>query len=205
MRRAGIVFTTGALLLLGCAAGGPRVESGSDAVVTPDGLHRVEGVPVGTLFMKADYVFGTYREFVLGGTDVTFAQGSRVLAGEELAELVSIFEAVAREAIAGTGRVEVERRKVCVAYVKLALVDLALEAGGGSASRGAVTLVLEIRDGHTMEPLLRYGQRRRLAGASLTAAFERYAIRFQRDFERSLPRRDPASGVTCAERAAESG
>jgi hypothetical protein len=204
MRRWSVVFTAGALLLAGCAASGPRVQTGPEAVMSPDGLHRVDGVVVGTLFMKPDYAFGSYKEFALGGTDVTFAQGSRVVEGEELSELVAIFEEVAREAIASTGRAEVERPQTCVAYVKLALVDLELEAGGGAASLGAVTLVLEIRDGHTMEALLRYGQRRRLAGVNLSAAFKRYATRFQLDFERSLPRPDPATTLTCAQRAAES-
>ena len=202
MLRSGVVFATGALLLAGCASG-PRVDTGPNAVKSPDGLHRVDGVTVGTLFMKPDYAVGDYHEFVLAGTDVTFAQGSRVLEGEELNELVGIFESVAREAITRTGRLEVGSPKPCVAYVKLALVDLALEPGGGSASLGAVTLVLEIRDGHTMEPLLRYGQRRRLGGVNLAMAFGRYATRFQRDFGRAQPIADPATTLGCAERAGE--
>ncbi len=88
MHRSGVVFATGALLIVSCAGSGPRIQMGPNAVKTPDGLHRVDGVVVGTLFMKPDYAVGDYHEFVLAGTDVTFAQGSRVLEGEELNELV---------------------------------------------------------------------------------------------------------------------
>jgi cytochrome c553 len=81
------------------------------------------------------------------------------------------------------------------------------------ASFGAVTLVLEIRDGQTREPLLRYGRRRALEGGSgmgadpakgapLTAAFERFAVDFRKDFARSLPRVvATAPALTCAQRA----
>jgi hypothetical protein len=192
-----------AILLAGCAGMAPRIQTGPDAETTPDGLHKVDGVAVGTLFMKPDYVFGSYRGFVLGDTEVTFQKGSRVLEQDELAELVQAFEGVAREAIRGTGRSELAEGAPCVAEVNLALVDLNLAAGTASGVLGAVTLVLEIRDGVTREALLRYGQRRRLSGVGLGAAFKRYADRFQRDFEHSLPARDPAQTVvSCAERAA---
>jgi hypothetical protein len=200
MQRWGVAWVS--ILLAACAGPGPHVQTGSDAVMSPDGLHKVDGVKVGTLFMRPDYVFGSYREFVLTDPEVTFEQGSRVLKQEELDQLMGIFEAVAREAITSTGRSEVPVGAPCVAEVNLALVDLNLAAGTASGNLGAVTLVLEIRDGVTREALLRYGQRRRLNGVGLSAAFKRYAERFQRDFEHSLPKPDPAQTVvSCAERA----
>jgi cytochrome c553 len=76
-----------------------------------------------------------------------------------------------------------------------------------------LTLVLEIRDGHTDEPLLRYAGRRSLGGgfgvgtdpakgAALTATFRKFANDFQSDFTRALPRVAPTSRtLTCEQRA----
>jgi cytochrome c553 len=80
-------------------------------------------------------------------------------------------------------------------------------------SFGAVTIVMEIRDGHTGEALLRYGRRQHLVGGMrigsdpakgsvLSLAFRDFVIDFQRAFTRSLPRLPPiARMLTCAQRA----
>jgi cytochrome c553 len=197
------------------------IQTGPDAVVTGDGLHRVDRVPHGTLFMKRDYAFGTYEEFVLGETVVVFKPGARVLDREQVESVKARFDAVARQAIADTGRREVAESGPCVARVYLALVnlDLAEPVQGSGAmttvihSFGEVTLVLDIRDGHTGEPLLRYAGRRSLGsgpgigsdpakGAALTAAFRQFAADFRSDFTRSLPRVVPTSRtLTCEQRA----
>lgn len=211
-------------LAVGCrAAPGPQIQTGPNAVVTADGLHKVDHVPLGTLFMRPDYAFGSYEKYVLGDTLVTLKQGSRVLDPNEREELKARFNAVAREVIAETGRVEVAEPAPCVALVNLALLDLDLldpsEFSGARTSVvdsfGAVTLALEIRDSHTGEPLLRYGRRRRLQGGSgvgadpatgsaLSAAFEKFAVDFQDDFVRALPRvhiQPVARTLSCSERA----
>jgi hypothetical protein len=80
-------------------------------------------------------------------------------------------------------------------------------------SFGQVTLVLDIRDGHTGEPLLRYASRRVLEGgqaigvdpakgAALRAAFRQFAEDFRSDFTSALPRVAPTSRtLTCEQRA----
>ncbi len=200
-------LAVGSALLVSCAGSQPTIQTGPNAVKSPDGLNKVDNVLMGTLFMKTDYAFGSYHQFALGRTVVTFKQGSRVLDENELNELKSIFEGVAREAIARTGRTEAEKPDRCVALVNLALVDLDLVAadGAGASSLGAVTLVMEIRDGRTREPLLRYGQRRRLeGGAGLGTSLRRYAAKFQRDFNRSLPPPETiAERLDCQERGGE--
>jgi hypothetical protein len=199
----------------------PRVQTGPDALLTVDGLHKVDHVPLGDLYMKPDYRVGTYRAFALGDTLVTFQRGSRVLDEEQVAELKRRFDGIAREVIVSGGTPYAREPGPCIAEVNLALVDVdLLDPKGLSGSRtavvdslGAATLVLEIRDGHTGEPLLRYGRRRRLeggyahgadpaTGTALSLALQRFASDFQRDFQRSLPHveadRPP---ITCEQRA----
>jgi cytochrome c553 len=224
MRRSRDLLVMVAALVAGClGAPEPRIETGPGAVVTPDGLHKVEPVPVGTLFMRPDYAFGSYAKYILGETVITLKRDSRVLDPNELEELKARFDAVAREVIAQTGRVEVAEPAPCVALVNLALLDVDLldpsEFSGARtsmvASFGSLTLALEVRDSSTGEPLLRYSRRRRLeggagigadpaTGAALSAALEKFAVDFQDDFVQSLPRVhiEPVTRVlTCAERA----
>jgi len=230
MRRVHQAFAVAfcAILLVGCAGTGgkARIPLGKDAVLSPDGLHKVEGIRSGTLFVRPNYAFGSYSSFMLAPTVVSFAQGARVLSEEDLKTLSASFKKVARSAIAETGRREVNESGPCVALVTLGLADLDLarpdelrraHAGVSAApprasalrSVGEVTLVLEVRDGYTREPLLRYGRRQELEGRShnvdgegLVGIFERFAVRFQKDFERSLsslPQAEPL--VACETRA----
>jgi len=193
-----------AVLPLASCGGGHRIQTGPDAERSPDGLHKVDGVHAGTLYMQPDYAVGSYHEFVLGKTLVTYQEDAKVLSDEDQAALVEIFEQVATEVIEATGRKRVAQPGPCVAVINLALVDMEIsekQALGGSAGIGAVTLVLEIRDGHTQQPLLRYGSRARLSGASLSAAFKRFANRFEGDFQRSLPDPIPGTTVPCEDRS----
>lgn len=194
---------------------------GPDAKVTSDGLHRVDHVPFGTLYMRPDYTFGSYRHFTMGKTHVSFAPGSRVLSDAEIAELVRRFDSVARRVILESGRIEVPQQGPCIARVSLGLVDIDLvdpkdlTAHGTSTvmdSYGSLTLVLEIRDGYTAEPLLRYGRRRRLEGGpgtgvdpaevtALTTTLDDFARGIEHDFQRALPRIASAAPLSCEERA----
>ncbi len=206
---------------LGCATATPSVDTGPAAITTPDGLHRVENVPQGTLYMKPDYRVGSYDAFLLGHTMVTFEAGSRKLEESQVAQIRRRFDDVAREVISGGGTPEVSEAGPCVALINLAMIDLDLldpkQLSGTRTSVlrsfGALTLVLEIRDSHTHEPLLRFGRRRRLeggagtgadpaTGAALSQAFRSFAYEFQRDFQRSLPRVESSTPVLgCRERA----
>jgi len=173
--------------------------------------------------MKPDYRVGTYRGFSLGETLVTFERGSRVLGEDQVAELKRRFDGIAREVITEGGTPYAVEPGPCIAEVNLALVDLDLvdpkELTGTRTSVlhsfGAATLVLEIRDGHTGEALLRYGRRRRLeggyatgadpaTGAPLSLVLQRFAHDFQRDFQRSMPHVEvDAPPLTCEQRAGQ--
>ena len=211
-----------AAALAGCLASPePALQMGPGAKISPDGLHLVDHVPFGTLYMRPDYTFGSYRFFTMGKTHVSFAPDSRVLSDVEVAEMTRRFDAVARQVIRGSGRVEVPRQGPCVARVNLGLVDVdmlepkELAAHGTSTvmdSYGSLTLVLEIRDGYTGEPLLRYGRRRRLEGGpatgvdpaeltALTTTLEEFARGIENDFQRALPRIASAAPRSCEERA----
>jgi cytochrome c553 len=211
-------------LVLGCGASTssrPEIETGPGAFVTPDGLHRIDNVPKGVLFSRPDYAFGSYDQFALGEPVITLTRDSKVLRSGELDRIRETFRRVAREAMIELGGIEVAERGPCVAYVHLALVDLNLVDLGRDAnsstmivnSYGTVTLILELRDGDTGEPLLRYGRRQQLGGGfavgptpgignPLKEALDRFASDFQTDFMRSRHRLIPvARAMTCAERA----
>jgi hypothetical protein len=194
---------------------------GPGAKVTADGLHLVDHVPFGTLYMRPDYTFGSYRHFTMGKTHVSFRSDSRVLSEAEVAEMVRRFDTVARRVISASGRIEVPQPGPCIARVSLGLVDIDLvdpkELTAHSTSTvmdayGSLTLVLEIRDGYTAEPLLRYGRRRRLDGGpgtgvdpaevtALTTTLDDFARGIEHDFQRALPRIASAAPRTCEERA----
>jgi cytochrome c553 len=213
-------------LLVGCVASSdPRIQTGPDAVVTPDGLHRVDNVPAGTLFIKPGYAYGSYGEFAMGDTVLTIHPDSRRLDEGEIAGLKQRFSEAARRILAESGPGEVQQRGPCVAWIHLALLNLELfdttagDVGGDVVGRrrfdsiGAVTLVMEIRDGHTGEALLRYGRRQRLIGDRgtgsdlarppiLNLAFHNFVVDFHRAFSESLPRLSPiARPLTCTQRA----
>jgi len=211
-----------AAALSGClVAPDPALQMGPGAKVSSDGLHLVDHVPFGTLYMRPDYTFGSYRHFTMGKTHVSFRPDSRVLSDVEVAEMVRRFDAVARQVILDSGRIEVQAPGPCIARVSLGLVDIdlldpkELTAHGTSTvldSYGSLTLVLEIRDSYTTEPLLRYGRRRRLEGGQVTgvdpaevAALSTTLVDFARgiehDFQRALPRIASESPRSCEERA----
>ena len=159
----------------------------------------------------------------MGATRIRVRPGSRTLTPEEVAELTRRFDEVARRVIAGGGRLEVAEPATCVARVSLSLIDLDLldpkqitGQAGTSVLRsfGSLTLVLEIEDGSTFQPLLRYGRRRALAGgfgtgvdparlAALTSALEDFARGIEHDFQLALPRVAPVAPVSCEERAGQ--
>jgi cytochrome c553 len=217
-----IALASAIALLLGCVAWtDPWIQTGPDAVVTPDGLHRVDNIPAGTLFIKPGYAYGSYGEFFMGETVLTLHPGSRRLDESEIAGLKQRFSEAARRTLAESGPSEVRQRGPCVAWINLALLNLELfettgKEGVGTSrfdSIGAVTLVMEIRDGHTGEALLRYGRRQRLIGDGgtgserarepiLNLAFHNFVVDFHRAFSESLPRLSPiARPLSCAQRA----
>ena len=202
MRRDSIRIVMAAGLLASCLGSQPKIQTGPNAVATADGLHFVDNVLVGNMYMKPDYQVGTYDGFILGRTRISFAEGSRQLDKDEQNKLIGIFEEIARETIARGGTKEADAIAPCVAQVNLRLEKMSFSGATGVASIGAVTLVLQIRDSYTGEPLLIYGQRRKLGTGALSPAFKRFASRFQRDFNNSLPPPDHGMNtMTCQDRA----
>lgn len=195
--------------VVACSSTGPELHLGPEAVRSPDGLYKVDNVPDGVLFTRSDYVFGSYEKFLLAETSIAHKQDSHPLTDREIEDVKEIFDSVARATIQETGREEVTEPAACVAIVQLSLIDLEISPDHGriaaaspDAPIGLVTLVMEIRDGYTNGPLMRYGDRRVLRGAGLEFAFQRMAKSFQRDFGHSLP--SPESiprAIDCTERA----
>ena len=68
------ILAAGVLTLLYTFAvdGKPRVETGPDAEVTHDGLHRVERSTMDTAWVKPDLDLRPYRKLILKGAEMTF-------------------------------------------------------------------------------------------------------------------------------------
>ena len=211
-----------AAALMGCIGSRePELQMGPDAEVTPDGLHRVDRFPFGTLYMRPDYAFGSYKLFTMGKTVVSVRRDARVLSEEAVDELTRRFDAVVRNALEAGGHTEVKKPGPCVARVNLALIEIDLldpkalstqAASTAIQSFGSMTLVIEIHDAYTGEPLLRYGRRRRVGGGSATgvdpaelsattSSIEEFARGIELDFQKVLPRIQSANPVSCEERA----
>jgi len=224
MRRACTVFAVVSIFVAGCGGGSttsPLIQTGPGAVVSADGLHRVDNVPNGVLLVRPNYGLDSYDEFEVGEVVVTLKRGSEVLDKDELERVKARYVQVVRDALTQLDRAEVAERGPCVVHVNLALVDLNLERARSSAgssvsmvgSLGAVTLLIEFRDSQTGEALLRYARRRSIegatfmgptpgAGSSLKRVLKEFAEDFQADVTHTRDRVVPvARATTCAERA----
>jgi hypothetical protein len=173
-------------VLAGCATTSPRptIQSGPDAEVTVDGLHRVDNSLMALAYMKPDIDLRGYTALMLDPVSVSYQvdpRGRRRRAGvgdgrqnfalstDQMEDLKRWFQEAVVEALAGDGGYRiVDTSGPEVLRVSADLIDLIVKvptAPSAGLSRsfaesyGEVTLVLEARDSQSGEILARAGDR----------------------------------------------
>jgi hypothetical protein len=170
--------------LAGCAATPPpTVQTGPDAEVTVDGLHRVDNSVMQLAYAKPDLSLQGYTKLMLDQVTVAYQrdpQGRRqapygseqnfALTPSQMANLKSWFrEAVVNALTEDDGYQIVDDPGPDVLRVSARLVDLVVrvptEKTAGrqqtyASSYGEVTLILELSDSESEEILVRVAERR---------------------------------------------
>lgn len=170
--------------LMGCAGSTPppSVQTGPNAEVTVDGLHRVDNSVMALAWVRPDLDLSGYTKVMLddvtvayqreprarrqspGGSDQNFA-----LTPSQMENLKSWFrEAVVRALTRDDGYEIVEAPGPDVLQITASLVDLVVriptEQGGSArtfaSSYGEVTVILELRDSESEQVLARAADRR---------------------------------------------
>lgn len=154
-----------ALLLAGC--GGPVTNPlAKREKTTPDGLVLVEERRDGVLFVRPDHGIGPEHRYHLSQVLLTYqADSNRFSSGQET-RMREYVEDGTIGAMSQRGKQMTSRAGRCVLQMGVGLIDIELVQPNGSGSStsmlttwGGVTLVVDLRDSVTGEPLLRYGRR----------------------------------------------
>lgn len=151
--------------VLACAAS-PESPTARTERKTADGLVLVQEHRRGALFVKPDHGIGPHHRYHLNQILLTYERDSnRFTAGQEKRMREYVEDATISGMIEG-GSVMVTGPGRCVLSMGIGLIDMTLVEPDGSGSStsiltswGGVTLVLDLRDSLTGEPLLRYGRR----------------------------------------------
>ena len=184
-----LVFLGTAVMLAGCAsssgsAGPPTIQTGPDAEITVDGLHRVDNSVMALGYMKPDMDLRGYTAIMLDPVTVAYqrdpgnrrttqsAGGDRnfALTPTQMEDFKSLFQDAVVEALSGDGGYRiVDTPGPDVLRITTELLDLIVrvptrQTGGrgttSAQSFGVVTLVLEARDSQSGEILARAAERR---------------------------------------------
>ena len=165
-----LVLAAPAVVTTGCAALAPAAGD-RPKHWTADGLVRVEDFRDGALFVKPDHGITAHHRYHLSQVLLTYERDSnRFTAGQE-ERIRQYFEDATIGSMIQDGSTMVTGPGRCVLSMGVGLVDIELlEPDGSGASTsvlstwGGVTLVVDIRDSVTGEPLLRFGKRRGFPG-----------------------------------------
>ncbi len=186
------VVTVG--FLAGCAttsSGPPTIQTGPDAEVSVDGLHRVDNSVMALAYMKPDIDLRRYTALMIDPVDVAYQrdpQGARratdvgarnqnfELSSSQMEDLKSWFQEAVEEALTSDGGYRiVDTPGPDVVRISAELLNLVVriptQASAGrsrtfASSYGEVTLVVEARDSETGEILARAADRRDPTGNS---------------------------------------
>ena len=161
---------------LGCASTppadpGPGSATPKSVHTTADGLELVEDLRKGALYIKPDHGITPHYRYHLSQVLLTYDYDSPRFSRTQEDRMRRYVEDAAIGGMIQEGATMVTGPGSCVLSMGLGLVDIALKAPKGSgattsilASSGAITLVVDLRDSLSGEPLLRYGRRIGLPG-----------------------------------------
>ena len=159
-------------LLFGCALDpDASTRIGKKVVVTPDGLESIDHDQRGRLFVNPDHRISAAHRYVLTQVFVTYKRDSPRFSEREEKRMIDYVKEGVAASMEINGAAMVSEPGPCVLSIGIGLIDVALsEPSGTGASTnqlgiwGAVTMVLDVRDSRSGEPLLRYGRRVTIPG-----------------------------------------
>jgi hypothetical protein len=164
------------LVSLGCAATPEQARNvGNKIVLTADGLERIEHDQSGTLYIKRDHEISGQHQYVLSPILMTYEHDSPRFTPKEEARMRSYVEEGVVASLLSNGSETVSDVGPCVLSIGVGMVDVEIHkpnTTGTSTSQlktwGAVTMVVDVRDSTSGEPLLRYGRRIGIPGGVQT-------------------------------------
>ena len=189
-----------------CASVGPTPAPRAP-IHTADGLTYVESPHKGALFIKPDHGITAHHRYHLSQVLLTYERDSNRFSANQERRIRQYVEDATLAGMIADGSVMVTGPGPCILSMGVGLVDMTLIEPNGSGSTtsllqhwGAVTLVVDLRDSLSGEPLLRYGRRIRFPGgiqwqgerppwAEVRATLDRLL----RDQRATLAQRVPAS------------
>ena len=142
-----------ALGLVGCASPGDPVAS--DLRETADGLSQLEIERPGTLFGHEDHRIGGYDAFMVEESSVAYERRSKRFSPALEAMFLATLEQSLLDAAEGMGVPVVDAPGACVLQVAAELVNVSL-APSSRTEIGKLSIVMEMRDSESGDPLLRY-------------------------------------------------
>jgi len=172
----------------GCAAPPPTVEyqAKGDGPDTADGLYRVRTRRVGAAFLKPGASLADYDSVLIDPVTVSYKLSSSTLDAETMARFKRIFQEVFEgqlsrsqvfAVVSGPGP---RALRVSGHIVNLVVTVPRFRAGETSfvLDSGEMTLVLDVRDSRTGEPLARIADRRliRPTSAGVVGGFQSNAV-----------------------------
>lgn len=206
----------------GCtSAGVASLQRGPEAIITPDGLIRVDHPLRAVLYVKPDHGIGDHSRYTIGDVVVTFDPDSLRPSPEQIERMQQHLRDTASQGMIEDGATLVDAAGPCVIAVRLGIVDLTLLDHNSRAearthvvaSSGVMTLALEMRDSQSGEPLLRVGQRRSIEGGlhygddlpdwtHVRHTLDRMLLELLRTLDESVP---PSTASARAQACAETG
>lgn len=174
MRRLRVSLALVALIGQAVASGCMTVASEpppSEPVMTADGLTLVESRQKGALFIKPDHGITAHHRYYLNQILITYERDSNRFSSNQERRMRQYVEDATLGGMSANGLVMVTGRGQCVLSMGIGLVDISLAEPDGTGSStsllnnwGAATLVVDLRDSLSGEPLLRYGRRIQFPG-----------------------------------------
>jgi hypothetical protein len=156
-----------ALVAVGCA-------SLHEPQRSPDGLVRTSSWKPGNLFAHPTRSIDDYDDIWVAEIGLHYADGQEPLADSDANRIRRMMYDTVLERFPVAGQLTARAAGPCT--LRLGVYLAALEFPGSDAARkrrshnGAATVVFELRDSQSNEPLVRYGQRRELDSGGLRRA-----------------------------------
>lgn len=186
--RAVAILSTALVLALACAttAQPVRFETGADGPDTADGLYRVRTTRIAAAFLKPGADFARYDKVIIDPVTVSYKSGQAGLSSEAMQRLKDIVhQAFARQLGRSSVYSVVTEPGPSTLRVTGRLVDLVVSAPPPRGrdtmfvvEAGQMTLLLDVRDSQSGEPLARIADRRavRPESAAIGGMFQSTAV-----------------------------